>query len=173
MSSIGGHTTTLLSRSSLLFTMLNVNKWATVPLLPELAVTVVVLFAQLRLALSDSINQRPAKFLCPRNSPGKSTRGESNSLLQGILPTQGSNAGLLYCRQNLYCLSHRGSPLSDLTLYLLSPSIYSLKPIPLIIYLLNELRLDIYFILYTRPNIAYCMRNFTSNLKTVRREVNV
>ena len=93
MSSIGGHTTTLLSRSSLLFTMLNVNKWATVPLLPELAVMVVVLFAQLRLALSDSINQRPAKFLCPRNSPGKSTRGESNSLLQRILPTQGSNAG--------------------------------------------------------------------------------
>ena len=39
--------------------------------------------------------------------------------------------------------------------------------------LLNELRLDIYFILYTKPGIAYCMRNFTSNLKTVRREVNV
>ena len=117
-----------------ILTMLNVNKWATVAILPELAVIVVVLFAQLCLALCDPMNQRPAKFLCPWNSPGKSTGGESNSLLQGILPTQRSNAGLLCCRQNLYCLSHRGSPLSDLTLSLLSPSIYSLKPIPSIIF---------------------------------------
>ena len=28
-------------------------------------------------------------------------------LLQGIFPTQGSNPGLLYCRQILYCLSHK------------------------------------------------------------------
>ena len=27
-------------------------------------------------------------------------------LLQGIFPTQGSNLGLLPCRQTLYCLSH-------------------------------------------------------------------
>ena len=32
------------------------------------------------------------------------------SLLQGILPTQGSNPGLLHCRQILYQLSHKGSP---------------------------------------------------------------
>ena len=31
-------------------------------------------------------------------------------LLQGILPTQGSNAGLLHYRQILYCLSHQVSP---------------------------------------------------------------
>ena len=31
-------------------------------------------------------------------------------LLQGILPTQGSNPGLLLCRQMLYHLSHQGSP---------------------------------------------------------------
>ena len=31
-------------------------------------------------------------------------------LLQGIFPTQGSNLGLLYCRQILYCLSHQGRP---------------------------------------------------------------
>ena len=31
------------------------------------------------------------------------------SLLQGIFPTQGSNLGLLHCRQILYHLSHQGS----------------------------------------------------------------
>ena len=30
----------------------------------------------------------------------------SHSLLQGIFPTQGSNLGLLQCRQILYHLSH-------------------------------------------------------------------
>ena len=33
-------------------------------------------------------------------------------LLQKIFPTQGSNPGLLHCRQTLYHLSHQGSPLS-------------------------------------------------------------
>ena len=33
----------------------------------------------------------------------------SHSLLQGILPIQGSNSGLLHCRQMLYCLSHQGN----------------------------------------------------------------
>ena len=32
-------------------------------------------------------------------------------LLQGIFLTQGSNSGLLHCRQILYCLSYQGSPL--------------------------------------------------------------
>ena len=30
-------------------------------------------------------------------------------LLQGIVPTQGSNPGLPHCRQTIYCLSHQGS----------------------------------------------------------------
>ena len=34
----------------------------------------------------------------------------SRSHLQGILPSQGSNPGLLHCRQILYRLSHQGSP---------------------------------------------------------------
>ena len=34
-----------------------------------------------------------------------------HSLLQGIFPTQGSNPGLLHCRQILYQLRHQGSPL--------------------------------------------------------------
>ena len=35
---------------------------------------------------------------------------DCNSLLQGIFPTQGSNPGLLHCRQILYHLSYQGSP---------------------------------------------------------------
>ena len=34
----------------------------------------------------------------------------SLSLLQGHLPTQGSNPGLPHCRQILYQLSHQGFP---------------------------------------------------------------
>ena len=33
-----------------------------------------------------------------------------HALLQGIFPTQGSNLGLLHCRQILYHLSHKRSP---------------------------------------------------------------
>ena len=38
--------------------------------------------------------------------PGKNTGVGCHFLLQGIFPTQGSNTGLLYCRQILYHLSH-------------------------------------------------------------------
>ena len=44
------------------------------------------------------------------NSPGQNTGVDSFTLLQGIFPTQGSNPGLLHCRQILYQLSHQGSP---------------------------------------------------------------
>ena len=46
-------------------------------------------------------------LLCPWNSPGKNTRADSHSLLQGIFLTQGSNThvlGLLHCRQIMYWL---------------------------------------------------------------------
>ena len=46
----------------------------------------------------------------PWNSPGQNTGVGSHSLLQGIFSTQGLNPGLLYCRQILYQLSHKGSP---------------------------------------------------------------
>ena len=46
----------------------------------------------------------------PWNSLGQNTGVGSLSLLQGIFPTQGSNPGLLHCRQILYQLSHKGSP---------------------------------------------------------------
>ena len=53
---------------------------------------------------------KPARLLCPWNSPGKNTGAGCHFLLQRIFPTQGSNLGLLHCRQILYHLSHQGSP---------------------------------------------------------------
>ena len=38
-------------------------------------------------------------------NPSQNTGVDSHSLLQGIFPTQGSNLGLLHCRQIFYCLS--------------------------------------------------------------------
>ena len=40
------------------------------------------------------------------DSPGKNTGVDCHVLLQGIFPTQGSNPGLLHCRQILYQLSY-------------------------------------------------------------------
>ena len=42
------------------------------------------------------------------DSPGKNTGVGSHALLQVIFPTQGSNPGLLSCRQILYSLRHQG-----------------------------------------------------------------
>ena len=53
---------------------------------------------------------QPTKLLCPWDSPGKNTGVGCHSLLQGIFRTQGSNPGVLHCRQILYQLSHQGSP---------------------------------------------------------------
>ena len=44
------------------------------------------------------------------DSPGKNTGVGCQVLPQGIFPTQGSNPGLLHCRQILYHLGHQGSP---------------------------------------------------------------
>ena len=49
------------------------------------------------------------------NSPGKNTRVSSHSLLKGIFPIQGSNSGLLHCRQILHRLSHQGNPFIHLS----------------------------------------------------------
>ena len=58
--------------------------------------------------VSDSL--RPHGLYRPWNSPGQNTGVGSLSLLQGIIPTQGSNSGLLHCRWILYQLSQKGSP---------------------------------------------------------------
>ena len=47
--------------------------------------------------VSDSL--RPHGLYSPWNSPDQNTGVGSLSLLQGIFPTQGSNPGLLHCRQ--------------------------------------------------------------------------
>ena len=46
---------------------------------------------------------QPTRLLCPWDSLGKSTRVGCQALLQRIFPTQGSNSGLLHCKQSLYC----------------------------------------------------------------------
>ena len=61
--------------------------------------------------MSDSL--WPHGLYSPWNSPGQHTGVGSRSLLQGIFPTQGSNCGLLHCRQILYQLSYQGGPSGD------------------------------------------------------------
>ena len=60
------------------------------------------------ISYSDSL--RPHGLYTPWNSPGQNTGVGNRSLLQGILPTQGSNPSLLHCRWILYQLSHQESP---------------------------------------------------------------
>ena len=43
------------------------------------------------------------------DSPGKNTTAGCHAFLQGIFQTLGSNPGIQYCRQFLYCLSHQRS----------------------------------------------------------------
>ena len=50
---------------------------------------------------------QPARLLHPWDSPSKNTGVDCHSLLQRIFLTQGSNPGLLHCRQILYHLSYR------------------------------------------------------------------
>ena len=64
--------------------------------------------------MSDSLRLhelQPTRLLCPQGSPGKNTRVGCHSLLQDIFPIQGSNPGLLHCRQILFRLSDQGKPL--------------------------------------------------------------
>ena len=53
----------------------------------------------------------PHGLCSPWNSPGQNTGVGSLSLLHRIFPTQGLNSGLPHCRQILYQLSHKGSPI--------------------------------------------------------------
>ena len=63
--------------------------------------------------LCHPMNYSPTRPLCPWNSPGKNIGVGFHALLQGIFLTQGSNLGLLHCRQILYHLSHQGSPAGE------------------------------------------------------------
>ena len=73
---------------------------------------IVVVFCSV---MSDSLRPhglRPARLLCPWDSLGKNTGVDCHSLLQRIFLTQGSNLGLLCCRQILYHLSYKEDPYS-------------------------------------------------------------
>ena len=52
----------------------------------------------------------PPGYSVHGDSPDKNTGVVCHALLQGIVPTQGLNPGLLHCRHILYQLSHQGSP---------------------------------------------------------------
>ena len=71
------------------------------------------------LSLSDCL--WPHGLYSQWNSPGQNTGVGSLFLLQGILSTQRCNPGLPHCRQILYKLSHKGSPLSWLTTVWICP----------------------------------------------------
>ena len=58
--------------------------------------------------VSDSL--RPHGPYSPWNSPGQNTGVGSLSLLQGIFPIQGSNPGLLHCRQISSPSERQGKP---------------------------------------------------------------
>ena len=69
---------------------------------PEKSLKVKVLITQSCLTLCDLMVR-------PWSSPSKNTGVGCHSLLQGIFPTQGSNLGLLHCRQILHHLSYQGN----------------------------------------------------------------
>ena len=75
--------------------------------------TYVCLVAQLCPSLCDPMGCSPPGSSVHGDSPGKNTGMDCYTLLQGIFLTQGSNPGLLHCRQILYYLSHQGSPFSS------------------------------------------------------------
>ena len=69
-----------------------------------------------RSVVSNSLRPRglkPARLLCPWDSPGKNTGVGCHALLQGIFPTQGSNLHLLHCRWTFYHLSAKLPSIGD------------------------------------------------------------
>ena len=63
--------------------------------------------------MSDSL--QPHGLYSQWNFPSQNTGVDSVSFFQGIFPTQGSNPGLLHCRQILYQLSCHSVQLSSVT----------------------------------------------------------
>ena len=60
--------------------------------------------------MSNSLGLQPTRLLCPWGFSRQEYCSGLPCPLQGIFLTQGSNPGLLHCRQMLYHLSHQGSP---------------------------------------------------------------
>ena len=68
--------------------------------------------AQLCPTLCDPMNCSPPGSSVHEIFQAKHTGVCCHFLLQGIFPTQGLNPGLLHCRQILYQLSYKGSPIN-------------------------------------------------------------
>ena len=66
-----------------------------------------VLVTHLCLSLGNPMDCSPPGSSVHGDSPGKNTGVGYHSLLQGFVPIQGSNPGLLHRRQILYCLNHQ------------------------------------------------------------------
>ena len=64
-----------------------------------------LLAAQSCPTLCNPVDCSPPRLLCPWDFPGKDTGVDCHFLLQGIFLAQGSNQGLLHCRQILNRLS--------------------------------------------------------------------
>ena len=62
-----------------------------------------------RVRLCDPMDRSPPGSSVHGGSPGRNTGVGCHVLLQGIFPTQGSNPGLLHCRQILHHLNHQRS----------------------------------------------------------------
>ena len=90
----------------------------------------------------------------PWNSPGQNTGVGSVSILQGIFPNQGSNPGLLHCRQILYQLSHKGSPYICISTYKYTN------------YLHTNIHTHTHLYVYTPTHIHICYRFCFSGLLT-------
>ena len=81
----------------------------------NMKVKVKVLVTQSCLTLCDPMGCSPPGSSVQGDPPGKNTGVGCHFLLQGIFLTQGSNPGLLHCRQILYHLSYWGSPVESPT----------------------------------------------------------
>ena len=75
---------------------------------PNCMADCVFLVTQSCLALCNPVDCSLPRSSVHGDSPVKNTEMGCHALLQGIFPNQGSNPGLLNCRQIAYHLSHQG-----------------------------------------------------------------
>ena len=103
--------------------------------------------------LCDPVDCSPLRLLCPWDTPGKNTGVDCHFLLQMIFPTQGLNLGLLHCRQTLYPLSHRGSPFTPISNYMLFYGNFNSEIFSLFLFLcsITVICLDVNLFLFISP----------------------
>ena len=74
-----------------------------------ISLTVLCLVDLLCPTLNDPMDCSPPGYSVHGDSPGKNAGVGCHTLLHGIFPTEGSNPGLLHCKQILYHLNHQCS----------------------------------------------------------------